>query len=84
VTRSGEQFGKQLAAAVLRAVYSFVVTFALLKLINLVVPIRPSANGTQRSLDFTEHGEEAYTPTTAYAMPQKSEETAALESNAQV
>jgi len=84
VTRSGEQFGKQLAAAVLCAVYSFVVTFVLLKLINLVVPIRPSAMGTQRSLDFTEHGEEAYTPTKAYAAPQKSEETPAFESSAPV
>jgi Amt family ammonium transporter len=70
VTRSGEQFGKQLCAAVLCAVYSFVVTFAMLKLLNLVVPIRPVRCAEARmSLDLTEHGEEAYTPTKAYAAP---------------
>jgi len=67
ITRSGEQFGKQLAASVLCAAYSFIVTFILLKAINLVVQIRPGDE--KASLDLTEHGEEAYTPTKAYMAP---------------
>ena len=48
-------------AAVLAAlVYSGVMSFVLLKLVNLVVPIRASATDETEGLDVTQHGEEAY------------------------
>src|SRR5687768_2239242 len=49
------------ATAVLAAiVYSGVATFILLKLIGLIVPLRPSAADEGTGLDLTNHGEEAY------------------------
>jgi ammonium transporter, Amt family len=48
-------------AAVLTAIlYSGIVSFALLKLIGLVIPLRSSANDESEGLDITQHGEEAY------------------------
>lgn len=41
VTRSGEQLGKQVVATTCCAAYSFVVTYALLRLMSLVMPVRP-------------------------------------------
>ena len=63
---NGALFGNpgQLAiqgAAVLAAiVYSGVGSFVLLKLISLVIPLRPSAEDEMAGLDITQHGEEAY------------------------
>mmetsp|Transcript_34649 Transcript_34649/g.62855 ORF Transcript_34649/g.62855 Transcript_34649/m.62855 type:complete len:444 (-) Transcript_34649:35-1366(-) len=69
VTRSGEQLGKQVAAACLCAAYSFVVSFVLLKVINFVVPIKPLDETIRSGLDAAEHGEDAYhTPPKAYAL----------------
>jgi Amt family ammonium transporter len=65
VTRSGEQFGKQLAAAVLTAVYSFAVTVVLLKTMMLVRNIVPTAD-EQKNLDQIMHGEQAHSPAKAY------------------
>jgi Amt family ammonium transporter len=49
------------ATAVLTAiVYSFVVSFILLKLIGLVIPLRASTTDETEGLDITQHGEEAY------------------------
>jgi Amt family ammonium transporter len=49
------------ATAVLAAiVYSGVVSFILLKLIGLVIPLRASATDESEGLDITQHGEEAY------------------------
>jgi Amt family ammonium transporter len=68
VNRSLEQLGKQSLAAVFCAVYSFVVTFAILKIINIVMPIKPTEEKILGGLDTSEHGEEAYhTPPKAYA-----------------
>jgi len=67
VTRSGEQFGKQVAAAFLCAAYSFVVTVVLLKLIGLVATIVPSSE-EQEDLDRAMHGEQAHSPAKAYAL----------------
>jgi Amt family ammonium transporter len=48
-------------AAVLAAlVYSGVMSFVLLKLINVVIPIRANATDEMEGLDVTQHGEEAY------------------------
>ena len=45
----------RLIAAVFCASYSMVVTFAMLKALDLVVPLKPPAEG---SLDQHEHGEQ--------------------------
>jgi Amt family ammonium transporter len=48
-------------AAILAAlVYSGVMSFVLLKLVNLVLPIRAAAGDELEGLDVTQHGEEAY------------------------
>jgi len=60
VTRSIEQLGKQLAAAVLCAIYSFLITFVLLQAINCVMPVRPKEKKVLAGLDVNEHGENAY------------------------
>jgi hypothetical protein len=49
-------------AAVLTAMaYSGVVSFILLKVIGLVIPLRATASDEGEGLDVTAHGEEAYT-----------------------
>jgi Amt family ammonium transporter len=48
------------AAVLAAAVYSGVMSFVLLKLVNLVVPIRATATDETEGLDVTQHGEEAY------------------------
>lgn len=60
VTRSGTQFAIQLGCASLVAVYAFVTSYALLKLISLCLRVVPP-DETQMSLDKSEHGEDAYT-----------------------
>src|SRR5690349_401092 len=48
-------------AAILAAlVYSGVMSFVLLKLVNVVLPIRAAATDEVEGLDVTQHGEEAY------------------------
>jgi ammonium transporter, Amt family len=42
------------------ALYSAVVSFILLKLIGLVIPLRATGNEEAEGLDITQHGEEAY------------------------
>jgi len=65
ITRSGEQLGKQALAAFFCAGYSMVVTYAMLKGINLFVPIKPTVKTAE--LDQHEHGEMAYSPQKTYA-----------------
>jgi len=49
------------AVAVLTAIiYSGVVSFVLLKLIGMVIPLRATATDESVGLDITQHGEEAY------------------------
>jgi Amt family ammonium transporter len=50
----------QLTAVVAAIVYSGVVSFILLKLIGLVIPLRASSTDETEGLDITQHGEEAY------------------------
>ncbi len=54
------QVGIQAMAVLTAIVYSGVVTFILLKVINLVIPIRAEASDESTGLDLTQHGEEAY------------------------
>jgi Amt family ammonium transporter len=71
------QLGIQAAAVGAAILYSGVVSFALLKLVGLVIPLRADAADETAGLDVTQHGEEAYihergmTPTTI-AAPQGS------------
>ena len=48
------------AAVLASIVYSGVLTFILLKLIGLVIPLRADADDESVGLDVTQHGEEAY------------------------
>ncbi len=54
------QLGHQALAAVVTPVYAFTVTFILLKLIGLVMPLRASEHQEAIGMDVTQHGEEAY------------------------
>jgi Amt family ammonium transporter len=54
------QLGDQALAALAAPVYAFVVTFALLKLIGLAMPLRTSEPQEAIGMDVTQHGEEAY------------------------
>jgi len=54
------QLGIQAMAVAAAIVYSGVVSFALLKLIALFVPLRADAADEATGLDLTLHGEEAY------------------------
>jgi Amt family ammonium transporter len=54
------QLGIQAAAVLAAAAYSGALTFALLKLVALVVPLRADANDEGIGMDVSQHGEEAY------------------------
>jgi Amt family ammonium transporter len=57
---NGRQFLVQLAGVAIAAVYAFVVTYLLLKLVNLVVPVRVPTHVERDGLDTNLHGESAY------------------------
>jgi len=59
VTRSGKQVMIQLVCAVIVAVYSFVVSIIVLKIIDSMIGIRPHPN-EEGNLDESHHGEIAY------------------------
>jgi Amt family ammonium transporter len=54
------QLGIQATAVAAAIVYSGVVSFALLKLVGLVIPLRADSTDETTGLDVTQHGEEAY------------------------
>jgi Amt family ammonium transporter len=54
------QVGIQAAAVATAIVYSGVVSFVLLKLISLFMPLRATVEDEATGLDITQHGEEAY------------------------
>jgi Amt family ammonium transporter len=54
------QLGIQAVAVGAAIVYSGVVSFVLLKLIGLVIPLRADATDEVAGLDVSQHGEEAY------------------------
>ena len=54
------QLGHQALADLAGPAYAFVATFALLKLINIVMPLRASAAEEGVGMDVAQHGEEAY------------------------
>jgi Amt family ammonium transporter len=54
------QLGIQAAAILAAAVYSGVLSFVLLKIVGLIIPLRPSRADETVGLDVSLHGEEAY------------------------
>jgi len=54
------QLGIQAVAVAAALVYSGVMSFILLKLIGLVIPLRAESREESEGLDLTQHGEEAY------------------------
>jgi ammonium transporter, Amt family len=54
------QLAVQVLAVLAAAAYSAAGTFAVLKLVALVTPLRPSARDEGLGLDVSQHGEEAY------------------------
>ena len=57
----GGQVGTQALSILVVAAFSGAATFAILKLVGLVVPLRISGRRVGVGLDVMEHGEEAYT-----------------------
>jgi Amt family ammonium transporter len=54
------QLGSQVVAALATPVYAFVMTFALLKGIQALFPLRGSDHDEALGMDLVHHGEEAY------------------------
>jgi ammonium transporter, Amt family len=54
------QLGIQAAAILAAIVYSGVLSFVLLKIVGLIIPLRPSRADETVGLDVSLHGEEAY------------------------
>jgi Amt family ammonium transporter len=54
------QLGIQAAAVAAALLYSGVMSFILLKLIGLAIPLRADSSDEAEGLDLTQHGEEAY------------------------
>ena len=55
-----DQFVDQAKAAIATPIYAFAMTFILLKLIGLVMPLRASDDEQAQGVDVLYHGEEAY------------------------
>jgi Amt family ammonium transporter len=56
----GQQLGIQLLGAVATVVWCGVATFVILKIVNLVSPLRVSAEQENEGLDLVLHGESGY------------------------
>ena len=54
------QLWSQAVAAIVTPAYAFVVTFALLKAVGAVMPLRATSHDEAVGMDVIQHGEEAY------------------------
>jgi Amt family ammonium transporter len=54
------QIGNQLVAVLIAIVLAVVGTFVILKVVDLVIGLRVSAEHEVEGLDLTQHGEEGY------------------------
>ncbi|HEY5527280.1 MAG TPA: ammonium transporter [Candidatus Anoxymicrobiaceae bacterium] len=54
-----KQLGIQIAAVAIVAAFTFVVTFALAKVLDMTMGLRVSSNAEEVGLDLSEHGEQA-------------------------
>jgi Amt family ammonium transporter len=57
---NASQFGVQVLGVAIAAIYSFVVTYGILKLVNLMTPVRVPMEQERDGLDAALHGEAAY------------------------
>jgi Amt family ammonium transporter len=57
---NAKQLGVQALAVLIAAVYTLVVTFVLLKIIDKLLGLRASESDEREGLDTTQHGEEGY------------------------
>ncbi len=64
-----QQMWDQSVGIVAVGAFSFVVTFVILKLLDLTVGIRVSEDDEELGLDVTQHGERAYTPEEGGGVP---------------
>ncbi len=55
-----EQLGYQALSVVVAGAYSFVVTFVILKVVDLVIGLRVPAEDEEIGLDLSQHGERGY------------------------
>jgi Amt family ammonium transporter len=55
-----DQLGRQALGVIVVAPYSFIVTFAILKILDLTVGIRVNEEDEVAGLDVSQHGERAY------------------------
>jgi Amt family ammonium transporter len=62
------QLGIQAAAVAATIVYSGTMSFVLLKLISLIVPLRSTVDDEEVGIDLSNHGEEAYVHGESVAM----------------
>jgi len=62
---SAQQFIIQVIAVTVTAVYSFVVTFIVLKVLDAIMGLRVDENSERQGLDLSQHGEPAYVSTEA-------------------
>lgn len=53
-------FGKQLSAGLITIIYAFMISYALLWIINKFTPVKASPDEEEIGLDSSIHGEEAY------------------------
>ncbi len=65
------QLGIQILAVVVVAAFAFAGSYVLLRLINLVTPVRVSPAGEDAGLDMSEFGEEAYVTGSEEPQPTK-------------
>ena len=54
------QLGHQVLAVLVTPVYAFAMTFAILRVLALVMPLRATAREEAIGMDVIQHGEEAY------------------------
>ena len=72
VSGDWNQFKKQLAAALLCAVYSFIVAFALMKGLMVVMDVVPDVEMVRSGLDYSMHGMLAHNAEDDAAKPKQS------------
>jgi Amt family ammonium transporter len=60
IAGNARQFGVQVAGVAIAAVYAFAVTWGILKLVNLMTPVRVPMEQERDGLDVSQHGEVAY------------------------
>ena len=54
--------GRQLAAVVATIAYSFIMTFAILKVLDVIMGLRVSEEDEETGMDLALHSEVAYAP----------------------